>query len=100
VQRYQVEKQKAIHFEWRLNNKCRTMPQGKKLLLVLPAPALIHWSFDGWQTAQDTKTRDPLGVYVADLASDQLAVGREIVFTFFWLREQRWDGANYSVMVE
>jgi glucoamylase len=100
VQRYQVEKRKPVHFEWRLNNKCRTMPQGKKLLLVLPAPARIHWSFDEWQTAQDTDTRDPLSVYVADLPSDQLAVGREIVFTFFWLREQRWEGTNYSVMVE
>ncbi|HEV3207110.1 MAG TPA: glucan 1,4-alpha-glucosidase [Terriglobales bacterium] len=100
VQRYQVEKRKPVHFEWRLNNKCRTMPQGKKLLLVLPAPARIHWSFDEWQTAQDTDTRDPLSVYVADLPSDPLAVGREIVFTFFWLREQRWEGTNYSVMVE
>jgi glucoamylase len=100
VQRYQVEKRKAIHFEWRLNNKCRTIPQGRKLLLVLPAPVLIHWSFDGWQTAQDTATRDPLGVDVADLPSDQLAVGREIVFTFFWLQEQRWEGTNYSVVVE
>ena len=63
VQRYQVEKQKAAYFEWRFNNKCRSMPQGKKLRLVLPAPARVHWSFDGWQTAQDTNSRDPLGVY-------------------------------------
>ena len=54
VQRYQVEKQKAAYFEWRFNNKCRTMPQGKKLRMLLPAPAMVHWSFDGWQTAQDT----------------------------------------------
>ena len=61
VQRYQVERQKAAYFEWRFNNKCRTMPQGKKLRMLLPAPAMVHWSFDGWQTAQDTNTRDPLG---------------------------------------
>ena len=74
VQRYQVEKQKATHFEWRFNNKCRSMPQGKTLRLVLPSPAQVHWSFDGWKTAQDTNSRDPLGLYVADLPSDQLAV--------------------------
>ena len=44
---------------WRFNNKCRTMPQGKKLRLVLPAPALVHWSFDGWRTAQDINTTTP-----------------------------------------
>ena len=31
VQRYQVEKQKAAYFEWRFNNKCRTMPQRKEV---------------------------------------------------------------------
>jgi glucoamylase len=101
VQRYQVEKQKATHFEWRFNNKCRSMPQGKKKLrMVLPFPALVHWSFDGWQTAQDTNSRDPLGVYVADLPTDRLTAGREIVFTFYWPQEQRWEGVNYSVVVE
>ena len=61
---------------------------------------MVHWSFDGWQTAQDTNTRDPLGVFVADLPSDSLAVGREIVFTLYWPQEQRWEGVNYTVVVE
>jgi glucoamylase len=100
VQRYVVEKRKAEYFEWRLNNKCRTMPGGKKLRIVLPAPALLHWSFDGWNTTHDTTTRDPLGVYVADLPSNALAEGREIVFTFYWLQEQRWEGMDYTVGVE
>ena len=45
-------------------------------------------------------TRDPLGVFVADLPTDQLAVGREIVFTFYWPQEQRWEGRNYAVRIE
>ena len=76
------------------------MPQGKKLRLVLPSAALVHWSFDGWQTMQDTDSRDPLGVYVVDLPSDQLSAGREIVFTFYWQREQKWEAKNYTVAVE
>ena len=100
AQRYQVEKQKATHFEWRFNNKCRSVPQGKILRLVLPAPARIHWSFDGWKTAQDTNSRDPLGLYVADLPSNQLVSRQEIWFTFYWEKEQRWEGSNYSVTVE
>jgi glucoamylase len=76
------------------------VPNGKILRLVVPAPALIHWSFDGWKTTQDTDTRDPLGVYVADLPTAHLSSGREIVFTFYWPQEQRWEGLNYSVTVE
>jgi glucoamylase len=76
------------------------MPQRKKLRMVLPAPATVHWSFDNWQTTQDTSTSDPLGVYVADLPTEALAKGREIVFTFYWPQEQRWEGTNYVVVVE
>jgi glucoamylase len=68
--------------------------------MLLPSPALVHWSFDGWQTVQDTTTRDPLGVFVADLPCDQLAEGAAIVFTFYWPQEQRWEGVNYTVRVE
>jgi len=101
VQRYIVEKRKSPYHGWRFNNKCRTMPQGKKLRLVLPAAALVHWSFDGWQTAHDTNTSDTgLGAYAADLPTDQLAAGKEIVFTFYWQLEQRWEGTDFSVVVE
>jgi len=100
VQRYVIEKQSATHFEWRFNNKCRTMPQGKKLRLVLPAPAMVHWSFDGWRTTQDMNTHDPLGVHVADLPTSTLNAGAEIVFTFYWQNEQRWEGTDFNVKVE
>jgi glucoamylase len=100
VLRYQVEGKKSVYCEWRFNNKCRTIPRGKKLRLLLPAPAVVHWSFDGWVTAQDTNTRDPLGVFVADLPSHPLAAGREIAFTLYWPQEQRWEGMNYTIVVE
>src|ERR1700674_3395584 len=101
VQRYLIEKKKSTYFGWRFNNKCRTMSQGKKLRLVLSAPALVRWSFDNWRTQQDLNTCDTgLGTYVADLPADRLSVGSEIVFTFYWLREQRWEEVNFSVVVE
>jgi glucoamylase len=101
VQRYLVDKKKSTYFGWRFNNKCRTLPRGKKLRLILTAPALVHWSLDNWQTQKDTNTNDTgLGTHVADLASDLLSVGSEIVFTFFWLQEQRWEGTDFRVGVE
>lgn len=99
--RYVKTKHPAVHFGWRFGNKCRSMPRGKKLRLALTDPAKVHWSFDGWKTSQDTTTSDTeLGVYVVDLPSEALNSGSEIVFTFFWINKQEWEGENYAVVVE
>jgi glucoamylase len=101
VQRYQVEKQTSEFFGWRFNNKTRTMPRGKKLRIILLQPGMVHWSDDGWQTTHDSNSRDSgLGVYPVDLPTEHLPAGREIVFTFYWPGEARWEGVDYSMMVE
>ena len=101
VERYIMGKHRSVYFAWRVNNKCKTMPRGKKFRLSLLAPARVHWSFDGWKTVQDTNTRDTgLGIHAADLPSEKLTEGNEIVFTFFWITENNWEGTNYSVVVE
>jgi len=101
VQRYQIEKPTLQTFGWRFNNKCRSVPRGKTLRLVLLFPAMVHWSLDGWKTYQDTNTRDTgLGIYILDLPTASLALGSSVVFTFFWPQENRWEGKDYSVIVE
>ena len=101
VERYQARKQKAQYFGWRFNNKPRSMPPGKQLRLVVLAPAMVRWSLDQWATWHDTSTRDTgLGVHAADIPCDQLVPGCEIAFTFYWPHEQRWEGVNFSVVVE
>jgi glucoamylase len=101
VQRYVFEKKTGEYFGWRFNNKPRTMPVGKKLRIILLNPGMIHWSDDGWKTTHDTYSADTgLGVYPADLATDTLAAGREVVFTFYWPDQQRWEGADYRIKVE
>ena len=100
VQRYQLEKRVQQVLEWRLNNKCRSLPRNKKLRVVLLNPALVHWSIDGWTTSADTNTRDTgLGICTLDLPTASLPAGSEIVFTFYWPQENRWEGKDYSVMV-
>jgi len=100
VQRYRVEQRRSLYWEWRFNNKCRTMPSGKDLRIAVMAPATMHWSDDGWKTANDVMARDTgTGIFVADLAASQLVPGRSIVFTFFWPQGQRWEGTNFSVTI-
>ncbi len=101
VQRYQVEKPTRQFFGWRFNNKARSVPRSKTLRLVLPNPAMVHWSIDGWKTSADTNTRDTgLGVHFLDLPTASLPVGGAVVFTFYWPQENRWEGTDYTVVVQ
>jgi len=100
VQRYLVEKPVRQVFGWRFNNKTRSVPRNKKLRIVLLTPALVHWSIDGWKTSVDTNTRDTgLGIHVLDLPTASLPAGSQVVFTFYWPQENRWEGKDYTVMV-
>ena len=97
TQRYQVEGRKSTYFGWSFNNKCATIPRGKKLRLATLAPARVRWSLDGWKTWQDTNTRDTgLDLQVADLPSDLLLPGREVSFTFFLAAGRQVGGSEFS----
>jgi glucoamylase len=101
VDRYLVSKRSATYFNWRFNNKPRTMPCGKKLRILMMEPARVHWSFDHWQTSQDNHSKDSgCDLQHVDLPTETLASGRQIVFTFYWRNSMRWEGRDYQVMVE
>lgn len=101
VQRYLVEKIGPSLAIWRFNHKCHTIPASKSLRLEVLAPAVVHWSVDGWLTVHDVETQDTgLGVHYADLPTEKLPSGRKIEFTFYWLQAKRREGMNFAVMVE
>jgi glucoamylase len=101
VERYLVNKVSATYFNWRFNNKPRTMPRGKKLRILINEPALVHWSFDNWQTSQDSNSSDSgCDLQHVDLSTESLVTGRQIVFTFYWKNTARWEGRDYQVIVE
>jgi glucoamylase len=101
VQRYLIDNVKPDFFPWTFNNKCRTLPQGKKLRIVIVAPALVRWSLDHWQSAHDINTFDcGLGIYTLDLPTASLPSGSQVGFTFFWTQGNKWEGTNFSVTVE
>jgi glucoamylase len=101
VKRYRVEKRRAAHWEWRFNNKCRIVPKEKVLRIALQARAVIHWSKDGWQTAQDLPTQDTgLGIHFADLPTDRMDPGHTVQFTFFWPDVQRWENVDFAVNIQ
>jgi glucoamylase len=101
VRRYLVDKPSRQVFGWRLNNKARSIPRNKQLRIVLLNPAMVHWSIDCWRTAHDTNTRDTgLNTFILDLPTASLPAGSQVVFTFYWPQEARWEDQNYTVVVE
>jgi glucoamylase len=100
IQRYVVEKTGSSYAVWRFNHKCRTMPAGKTLRVEVLAPALVHWSDDGWRTVHDTPTTDTgLGVHSADLVTKHIPVNGPVEFTFYWTVAREWENRNFSVTV-
>jgi glucoamylase len=101
VERYLVNKVSATYFNWRFNNKPRTMPLGKKLRILMMDSAMVHWSFDNWATSQDSDSLDSgCDLQHVDLPTEWLVSGRQILFTFFWRNAGRWEGQDYRVTVE
>ncbi len=100
VKRYLIDKHVRQIFGWRFNNKTRTVPRNKTLRIVLLNPGRVHWSIDGFTTSHDTDARDTgLGIYTLDLPTASLPAGGQVVFTFFWPQENRWEGTDYTVTV-
>ena len=101
VKRYLVDKHVRQIFGWRFNNKTHSIPRNKTLRIVMLSPAKVRWSIDDWKMAHDAETRDTgLGIHVLDLPTASLPAGGQAVFTFFWEKENRWEGVDYRVTVE
>jgi len=101
VERYLVNKATSSLVVWRFNHKIRTMSPGRTLRIETLAPAVVHWSVDGWRTVHDTPTRDAtLGVHVADLDTVHLCHGGRVDLTCFWPEAGRWEGTDFLVCVE
>ncbi len=101
VERYQENDTSSPYAIWRFNHKVHRIMAGDILRLEVLAPATVRWSSDGWQTSHELPTTDTsLGVCSADLPSDELRAGTDIVFTFLWKDDQRWQGEDFVVTVQ
>jgi glucoamylase len=100
VRRYLSDHTESPRMIWRFNHKIRSMPPGKLLRIEALAPAVVHWSADGWHTVQEATTQDAgLGIHFADLSTSALPEGRRVSFTFHWPTSDRWEGTDFTVEV-
>jgi glucoamylase len=86
---------------WRIASPVTTMPAGRLLRLELLEPASVRWTADNWQSWRDDATLDRgLGVHVLDLPVRDLPAGTMIAFTMFWTGANRWEGRNFTVIIQ
>ena len=99
VKRYIREKTFSPRLVWRFNHKIKSMPAGKTLRIETMAKGIIHWSDDNWTNVHDLKQDNfILGIHYADLPTQDLPIGGEIKFTFYWPEADRWEGTDYTVI--
>ena len=100
-QRYVVKPVANRHEMWSHRHPIRRMPPGQILRLIVEAEATVVWSANGWASTHkaDTAQISALGMWFADLPTENCPDGSVIEFTFFWKAGQRWEGRNYSVAV-
>jgi glucoamylase len=98
--RYCNDNPRPVIEVWKMNRQVRKVTAGTLLRILAPAPFVLHWSDDEWNTPRDTSsTPTALGIEYVDIQVDP-GQKAPLRFTFNWPEEQRWEGANYAVEVE
>lgn len=83
---------------WTLAHQPHWIAEGKTLRIITKKAATVHWSFDGWATANDVEMQDVgFGCWFGDLPSDQIQAGARIAFTFLW--QEGWEGKDFQVRI-
>ena len=92
------EGRRRIHV-WSFLYPALTVPAGYTLRIIGEEEYLLRWSRDNWASAQDTPSAtNLLGVHFAEIAVPSDARG-ELVFTFHWAADGRWEGRDFRVRV-
>ncbi len=85
---------------WQSSRRIKSVPPGTLLRIQAPAPFLLHWTQDEWQTGQDTAaTTTPLGLCYVEIAVERGKTA-PIRFTFYWQDSGQWEGRDYVVWVK
>jgi glucoamylase len=100
-QRYVVNPVQSRYEIWSLRHPLRRMSHGKILRIILAEEATIVWSTDDWARANrsDTAHESGLNLWFADFPTAEWPTGFMMTFTFFWKRDQRWQGQNWQLSV-
>src|SRR6184192_3957397 len=98
-QRYVLNPARSDYEIWTLRYPMRRMSRGKILRIIIAAQATVVWSIDGGTRANllDAIHESRLNLWFADFRTADWPAGSVFTFTFFWKRDQRWEGRHWQV---
>lgn len=101
-QRYVVQPVKSRHSFWTFRHQLRLCRRGQKVRLVIEAPAEVVWSTNDWAESDRAAASELplLKVWFLDLPTEKLRKGAKVEFTFYWTGSEKWEGKNWSILVE
>ncbi len=102
-QRYSSPHRKRNRIEvWKPNRHIRFISQGTILRLHGTESFRLRWSKDDWKSWQDAESSsNALKIDFVDLPETASATkGNSIVFTFYWLISNRWEGQDYAIRID
>jgi glucoamylase len=83
---------------WKFNRRVTRACAGATVRVIAGAPFRLRWTTDDWRHISDEGASAAAGMYYDDikLPKTQRAPLR---FTFYWLKEDRWEGRDFEVAV-
>lgn len=82
--RYEGLRPKARRAFWSPKAPVGSFPEGARLVVALPRPAIVRWSSDAQPDAEVRTRETGLGFHAAELDTANLAAGRSIDFDWSW----------------
>jgi glucoamylase len=98
-ERYCRQKVQSQIETWSFAHQVPRIRAGKRLRILLEAPATVHWSIDAWASAQAQEAQPTaVACWFADLPAAQWNPGTRLEFTFHW--KDRWEGRNFTLELQ
>jgi glucoamylase len=101
-QRYVAAPAPSRYEIWSFRHQTHQIARTKTLRLLTGAPAVVRWTRNEWQDAQDLESK-PGGftdLFVTDLPTAELPAGTAVEFTFHWIEVDQWEGRNFWACIK
>src|SRR5206468_11292352 len=101
IQRFVLQPVQSNYEILALRYPGRRVSRRKILRIILATQATVVWSTDGGARTNllDAIHESRLDLWFADFPTADLPAGSILTFTFFWNRDERWEGRDWQVKI-
>ena len=99
--RYVGSKVEAHINYWNMRYRTGRIKKGDVLRIVLGEAAKIHFTFDQWVSAKDVEVSQfDTNLFFSDFETESEKSSVSFIFTIFWENGKKWQGENFTIVLE